>query len=309
MRAIIIVEESVDKKLSALISSQFENVQVLNGTQDILPFIYMDPPDIILIEGPFLQFRGARVIQELRSNTIFGHLPIVALLRKSDLEGAWWLDMTIDDYILTDEGDLTIHRRMEFIRKRALREVDKNPLTRLPGNESIIRYIQSMIDNAEEVAIAWADIDNFKPFNDYYGFSRGDEVILATARIITNASREVNQDKTFVAHIGGDDFVFICPKYCIRTLCEEIISRFDMVIRNFYNDEDLEIRSITSMTRDGNVTKFPIMTLSIAVVLNEKDKYAHYGQASQDATDIKKYIKTLPGSNYMIDRRGQRSDT
>ncbi len=77
-----------------------------------------------------------------------------------------------------------------------------------------------------------------------------------------------------------------------------------MVIRNFYNDEDLDQGGIISTSRDGEVRKFPIMSISFAVVLNVEGQYTHYGQASQDATDIKKYIKELDGSNYMIDRRG-----
>lgn len=308
MRAIIIVEEAVEKRLEALIASLFDSVQVITGAQDVMPHIYMDPPDIILIDGIYLQLTGGKVTQELRSNSVFGHLPIVALLRKDDLREIAWQDLIIDDYLLSDEPDLVIQRRLEFISKRSVRELDKNPLTRLPGNESIIRHIQSTIDKAEDIAIAWVDIDNFKPFNDRYGFSRGDEVLLATARIITNASREIN-DKTFVGHIGGDDFVFICPADSIRRICEEIISRFDMVIRNFYNDEDMDQGGIISTSRDANVMKFPIMSISIAVVLNEKGRYDHYGQASQDATDIKKYIKSLEGSNYMIDRRGKKSDS
>ncbi len=309
MRAIIIVEKTVEKKLEKLISSLFASVQVITGSRDVLPQIYMDPPDIILIDGNYLQKTGGKLAQEIRSNTVFGHLPIVALLRKDDLKDISWQDMTIDDYTLTDEPNLAIQRRLEFISKRSIRELDKNPLTRLPGNESIIRHIQSVIDRGEDVAIAWVDIDNFKPFNDRYGFSRGDEVLLATARIIINASREISHDQNFVGHIGGDDFVFICPAESIRTLCEEIISRFDMVIRNFYNDEDIDQGGIISTSRDANVMKFPIMSISIAVILNEKGRYDHYGQTAQDATDIKKYIKSLEGSNYMIDRRGKKIDS
>jgi len=309
MRAIIIVESTVENKLEKLIASLFDSVQVLTGAQDVLPHIYMDPPDIILIDGSYLLLSGDRLTQELRSNTVFGHLPIVAMLRKDDLEDIAWQDLIIDDYILTDEPDLVIQRRLEFISKRSVRELDKNPLTRLPGNESIIRHIQSIIDQGEDVAIAWVDIDNFKPFNDRYGFSRGDEVLLATARIITNASREINQDQIFIGHIGGDDFVFLCPSASVRRLCEEVISRFDMVIRNFYNDEDLDQGGIISTSRDANVMKFPIMSISIAVILNERGRYDHYGQAAQDATDIKKFIKSLEGSNYMIDRRSKKSDS
>jgi GGDEF domain-containing protein len=308
MKAIVIVEGTIDKRVHACIASLFESIQVLKAAQDVIPYIFMDPPDIILIEGACLLETRARVVNELRSNTIFGNLPIVALFGPKEIEGSAWQEMAIDDYLFTGDSDLALVRRLEFIAKRSVRELDKNPLTRLPGNESIIRHIQAMIDKKEPVALAWVDLDHFKPFNDRYGFSRGDEVLLATARIITNTAREVSRDKVFVAHIGGDDFVFICPETIVKTLCEEIIHRFDMVIRNFYNDDDLVQGGIISKSRDDKVMKFPVMTVSIAVVLNEKGRYTHYGQASQDATDIKKYIKSLPGSNYLIDRRTVKKD-
>ena len=306
MRVVLIVQESADCRFTELFGSMFDSFQIMTGGQDIISMIYMDPPDLILIDGKYMISRGGGIVREFRSNTIFGHVPIVALFGRDELEISSWQDSPIDDYLNTEESDLALQRRIQFISNRAVREVDMNPLTRLPGNESIIRYIQSMFDAKEEIAIAWVDIDNFKPFNDCYGFSRGDEVLTATGRIITNALKEINQDKTFVGHIGGDDFVFICPGNNMRPLCEEIISRFDLVIRNFYNDEDLDQNGLISTSRDGSIKKFPIMTISIAVVANEDSRYSHYGQASQDATDIKKYLKGLEGSNYMLDRRGMK---
>lgn len=303
MRAILIVQENADPRISELMGSLFDSFQVITGKQDVVSMIYMEPPDLILIEGGFLVTGGAGIVQEFRSNTIFGNVPIVALLNREDIEASSWQDVSIDDYLAVDETDSSIARRLRFISRRAVREMDMNPLTRLPGNESIIRSIQGMFDAGEDIAIAWVDIDNFKPFNDRYGFSRGDEILLAAGRIITNAVRELNAEKTFVGHIGGDDFVFMCPTDHVRRLCEEVISRFDMVIRNFYNDEDLDQGGIVSTGRDGSVKTFPIMTVTIAVVLNEGGRYTHYGQATQDATDIKKYLKALDGSNYMIDRR------
>jgi len=161
-----------------------------------------------------------------------------------------------------------------------------------------------MLDQQQEIAIAWLDLDNFKPYNDYYGFARGDEVLLATARIITTAIKELKIQQSFLGHIGGDDFVVICPMNATKPLCEEIIALFDMVIRNFYNDDDLFQGHIVSRDRSGKTTMFPVMTVSIAAVLNRGGKYKHYGEASRDATEIKEHIKSLPGSNYMIDRRG-----
>lgn len=303
MRAVLIVEKTAEPHFIDLMGSMFDSFQVFTEDQDIISLIYMDPPDLILVEGRYLSSRGTRIVREFRSNTIFGHVPVVALLDKDLLENVSWQDNPIDDYVLTDDLDILIRRRLEFISKRAVRELDMNPLTRLPGNESIIRYIQGMFDAGENIAITWVDIDNFKPFNDRYGFSRGDEVLVATGRIITNAMKELKDEKTFLGHIGGDDFVYICPEKYIRPLCEEVISRFDMVIRNFYNDDDLDTGGIISTGRDGTTRKFPIMSISLAVVVNEDGHYTHYGQASQDATDIKKYIKEMEGSNYMIDRR------
>jgi len=303
VRAVLLVQDSADARISELIGSLFDSFQIITGKQDVISLIYMEPPDLILIEGGFLMAGGHGIVGEFRSNTIFGHVPIVALLDRDDLESSSWQDIPVDDYLSTEETDSSITRRLRFIAKRAVRELDMNPLTRLPGNESIIRTIQEMFDAGDDIAIAWVDIDNFKPFNDRYGFSRGDEILMAAGRIITNAVREINREKTFVGHIGGDDFVFICPTAQVRQLCEEVISRFDMVIRNFYNDDDLAEGGIVATGRDGTVHKFPLTTITIAVVLNEGGRYTHYGQACQDATDIKKYLKALDGSNYMIDRR------
>ncbi len=303
MRAVFIVEKSADSRFSELIGPMFDSFQVLMASQDVISMIYMDPPDLILIDGGYLLTKGGGIVREFRSNTIFGHVPIVALMEKGSLEHVSWQDNPIDDYIIINDADIAIKRRLEFISKRSVRDVGMNPLTRLPGNESIIRCIQDKLDAADEIAITWVDIDNFKPFNDRYGFSRGDEVLIATGRIITNALKELRDEKTFVGHVGGDDFVFICPENYIRSLCEEVISRFDMVIKNFYNDDDLDQGGIISTGRNGVVRKYPMMSISLAVVLNVDGHYTHYGQASQDATDIKKHIKELEGSNYMIDRR------
>lgn len=305
MKTVVIVKESLDEYLSSIISTISDSIQVIRSDEDIASIIYMDPPDLILIDRTYLKEHDNKIIEEFRSNTIYGHLPMVAVYSRDDLAEVSAIDIPIDDFIVLENSEIEIRRRLEFDSKRAVREMDTNPLTRLPGNESIIRYIQQMFDQEKEIAIAWVDLDNFKPYNDRYGFSSGDEVLLATARILANAVKEIKQDDTFVGHVGGDDFVFICPIGNSRLLSEEIISRFDMVIRNFYNDEDLEQSGITSTSRNGEISRFPIMSVSIAVVMNEKGHYKHYGEASRDATDMKKYVKELDGSNYMIDRRGK----
>jgi diguanylate cyclase (GGDEF)-like protein len=306
VKAVVIVKDNFYERMSAVVSNVFDSLQIIHSDEDIVSLIYMDPPDIILIDRTYLLEHDSSIVQEFRSNTIYGHLPIVSIYNEEDLSSISLQDIPLDDFIISTHNEFVIEQRLRFISQRARRELDTNPLTRLPGNESIIRYIQQMFDEGIEIAVAWVDIDNFKPYNDRYGFSRGDEVLLATARIITNAVKEIKQEYTFVGHVGGDDFVFICPMTNIRSLCEEIISRFDMVIRNFYNDEDLEQGGIISKDRSGETKTFPVMSISVAVIMNEEKHYKHYGHASQEATEIKRYVKGIEGSNYMIDRRGKK---
>lgn len=307
MKAIYITDWPDNAEARDLLESHVSSLVTVTPTQDIISLVYMDPPDLILVDERILAGAGRKTLEEFMGTTIVGHVPVAAVLEGYDREGDEWMDLPIDDYIVLTDQEKAMQWRLAFMAKRSTREMDLNPLTRLPGNESIIRRIQEVIDAREEAAIAWVDIDNFKPFNDRYGFSRGDEVILATARIITNAAREITPEKVFVGHVGGDDFVFVCPAGMVGRFCEDVIDRFDTVIKNFYNDEDVETGGIVSKGRDGVERKYGAMTVSIAVVLNVNGRYSHYGQAAQDASDIKKYLKGLKGSNYMIDRRAGRS--
>jgi GGDEF domain-containing protein len=303
VKTVVIVKKSMDRTLSSVVKKLSDSVKVIRADEDILSLIYMDPPDLIVFDRSYLADSDPRIISEFRSNTIYGHLPVIAAYRKDDIKDRAAIELPVDDFVVLDNPSIETLRRIEFVSSRARREMDTNPLTRLPGNESIIRFIQKMFDLGKEIAIGWTDLDNFKPYNDRYGFASGDEVLLATARILTNALKDVRHEDTFLGHVGGDDFVFVCPVPLARGLCEQILTHFDMVIRNFYADEDLDDGGIVSTTRAGETKKFSIMSLSIAVVTNEKNQYRHYGEASQDATDIKKYVKGLDGSNYMINRR------
>jgi len=293
-----------EKGLAYVLEGIFDIVTYVHSLDEMLVYLYSEPPDMILVDSRILEEDGGNSIKEFRESTAYGDLPVVAVVYSSEpsdllVRG----DVLVDDFVVLDNGPEMLQRRIKFILSRRHAALDTNPLTRLPGNESIIRHIQAVLDEGIDIAIAWVDIDNFKPFNDKYGFSTGDEVILATARIITNTISEHNLDHSFVGHIGGDDFVFICPIEGVRKACEDIITKFDMIVRNFYNDDDLKAGEIISKDRVGKTRRFKIMSISIAVILNQGGRYRHYGEVSSDITDIKKYIKALDGSNYMIDRR------
>ncbi|HHD83042.1 MAG TPA: diguanylate cyclase [Bacteroidetes bacterium] len=176
----------------------------------------------------------------------------------------------------------------------------------MPGNFSIEREINKRIRSGEKFAFAYVDLDNFKAYNDKYGFYRGDKIIEFTSQILISAVKKVGSSKDFIGHIGGDDFVFITEIERARIICEYIIEHFDKSIPKFYNEEDVERAYILSRNRQGILMEFPLMSISILVVTNKEREINHPGQLSSLEGELKSYVKSLPGSNSIFDKR--RSD-
>ncbi|MEW6429014.1 MAG: diguanylate cyclase [Thermodesulfobacteriota bacterium] len=264
--------------------------------------ILEDPPDILFVAHGFAGGMEADLIQAAKACLHKTNIPVV-LLCDGELASLDWQTYPVDDLMTTPVVPGELVCRIELAEARMLRASDNNPLTRLPGNTSIIRAINRTLASDEEYAVCYVDIDNFKPYNDRYGFTQGDEVILMVARIIVNIIDEMARRDSFVGHIGGDDFVFICGREKVAGICEKVISHFEMVKHHFINREDLVAGGYTENDRQGRETRFGLLSLSIAVVSTGPGKYRHYGEISASASQIKHCVKQLEGSNYLIDRR------
>ncbi|MEK6590732.1 MAG: diguanylate cyclase, partial [Nitrospinota bacterium] len=180
------------------------------GDQNPLDIIYNEPPDVIIVDIGSKSIKGDEFCRDLKGDTVYGHLTVVLLIPSGvSAHKINWDSIPADDYVLKPVNPDDLNLRISLSLSRATRELDANPLSRLPGNNSIIKEIQKRIDYDKKFALAYIDLDHFKAYNDKYGFTSGDEILRMTARIITNAVRELNQPDTFVGHIGGDDFVFI----------------------------------------------------------------------------------------------------
>ncbi|MBI3815683.1 MAG: response regulator [Nitrospinae bacterium] len=274
-------------------------------SKNALDIIYNEPPDLIIIDIEMPSIKGDDLCRQLKGDTVYGHLPVILLIPS---EFGWskinWDSIPADDYIIKPVNPDDLNLRVSLSFSRSARELDANPLTRLPGNNSIMKEGQKRIDLGKKFALAYIDLDNFKPYNDKYGFSRGDEILRMTARVVTNAVRDMNHPDKFVGHVGGDDFVFIVPADFVEGVCEQVIKYFDLLITTFYDEEDRVRGYMDSVNRKGEKERFPIMTVSIAVVTNEKRNINHLGEASAIAADLKKYAKSLKGSKYVKDLRG-----
>jgi diguanylate cyclase (GGDEF)-like protein len=181
--------------------------------------------------------------------------------------------------------------------------LDQNPLTRLPGGIAIENMLQKRIDSGTLFAFCLVDLDNFKAYNDNYGYARGNQVIKQTAQIIEEAVKKHGTEESFYGHIGGDDFAILCAVDQYVNLCRFIIERFDQTVVEFYDPKDLKNGFITRKTRRGLKENFPIMTISIGVVTNEKRPLKHVVQVGEIVAEAKNYAKSRPGSVYHVDRR------
>jgi GGDEF domain-containing protein len=191
-------------------------------------------------------------------------------------------------------------------RLKALGEMnlDANPLTRLPGNLAIEKALLTRLQEGMPFAFCLVDLDNFKAFGDRYGYIRGSEVLKKVAAILTNAGKLLGREHDFIGHIGGDDFVIITDPEPMEKLCEKIIEDFDRTIPEFYDEEDRGRGYIISRDRKDVEQQFPFITVSIAVVTNQKRVITSPLQVAEIAAQLKQYAKTFPRSVYVVDQRG-----
>jgi diguanylate cyclase (GGDEF)-like protein len=181
--------------------------------------------------------------------------------------------------------------------------LDASPLTRLPGNIAIEKVLDRKLQQGEQFAVCYGDLDNFKAYNDRYGYIKGSEVIKMTGEIIYDAVKCHSNEDAFVGHVGGDDFVMVLPTKDVGPVCTTVIDTFTEKIREHYNEEDLSRGAIAGTDRYGVKRIFPIMTISIAVLTCQKGEYDSAVKIAKAAVQIKEYVKESPGSNYLINRR------
>jgi len=299
---------SPDPALADLHAQAFapEDVEIiaLPGGRGAIEHLFNDPPDLLVVDQKLPDMPGLDVVAMVKSENVYRQLPVALVMDEADLAADLdWTVAEVDELLARPISASRLRARIRLTLARASRSMDANPLTKLPGNTSIIGRIQDLIDRKEDFALAYADLDYFKSFNDKYGFSRGDEVLMMTARIIVNTVRAVGGPKAFVGHVGGDDFVFILTPDRVEDACKAVVRSFDDIVPHFYDAEDRERGFIHSVDREGNHRTFPLMALSIAVVFNHNGRLKHYGEASQTAMNLKKKAKENPKSCYVLDQR------
>jgi len=299
----VFVQRIVARALAAL---PCEVVAASDGAQ-ALELIGSFNPDLVVLDVNMPRKNGWQVLRELRGRLRSRAIPVIMLTCCGDLAAeVKGLDLGADDYISKPFDLEDLRARVMSVLRRTQADLSANPLTRLPGSPAIEAEVERRIRARQPFAFLYADIDNFKPYNDHYGFARGDEVIRASADIFVESIRASEAKDGFLGHVGGDDFVFMTEPAAAPLAAQHAVSAFDRKAVTFYDAADLSRGYIETRHRQGRLQRFPVMTISIGVVSTANRGLDHYAKVVAIASEMKAYCKSLPGerlSRFAFDRR------
>lgn len=277
-------------------------VECAHDGNEALKMIQNNPPDIAVLDLRMPRMDGFEVCRRLREDPLYEHLPCIILsasgTRDSKVEG---LTLGADDFITKPVDIVELLARVRMILKRTRQGLDANPLTRLPGNVSIETHVEDALAEGRPLAVLYIDLNQFKAFNDAYGYDAGDRVIKGTGLMLLRIARE--RHGRFLGHIGGDDFIVMTAPDDMEPVARKICEEFDKMAPSFYNEADRARKRIVSTDRQGRMIEFPLLSVSIGICHNTHRRLTSYAQVSQYGAELKKAAKQISGSAFVVDRR------
>lgn len=297
--AAVTTDHSMAANLEIRLQSKGYQVLSLTKLSSVLGCVYSDPPDIIVMDLSRPAEATGSIIRNLKGDSYFCTIPILGLVNGAEADSFSWDECLLDDFVFVPIKFKELFSRITLSIQRIQRVLDNNPLTRLPGNTSIQRAVESAL--GKPMAVCYIDINHFKPYNDVYGFSHGDEVLRMLARIMSNAVKESGGG--FSGHIGGDDFVFIVPIARAEPVCRTIIANFNAIAADLFEEREKTNGYYISTNRQGKEEKFPLLSIAISVVPTEAPKLNHYGKVAEVAAELKKFAKKSSESCFVVDKR------
>jgi diguanylate cyclase (GGDEF)-like protein len=302
---VLVADDDVDVAGLVRMSLELEGfaVEVVPDGRRALERICADPPDVVLLDVMMPGLDGVEVVRRLRASAATAALPVLLLTARGlSADKVVGLTAGADDYIVKpfDTAELVARIRTTLRRTADVRAV--SPLTGLPGNGRIELELRSRLSSGQAFAVSHVDLDEFKSYNDRYGFLRGDALLRALAACLLDAATD-EDPPVFVGHVGGDDFVVLSTAEQAERVAHRAVERFDEVVRAHYDADDVERGHLRVYDRRGELREHPIVSVSIGVAWHRAgDADARAVVAA--AGEMKAYAKSRPGSVVAVDRRG-----
>ena len=307
MATVLVVDDDTDIARFIEINLRLEgfDVRVAHDGEQAEQSIDAETPDLVLLDVMMPKVDGVELCRRLRANPATANLPVIMLTAKSlSADKVVGLTAGADDYIIKPFDTLELVARVRSTLRRNAEMRAVSPLTGLPGNHRIEEELAERVAKAEPFAVLYLDLDNFKSFNDCYGFLRGDEVITLLATAARRAVMEAGEPAPFLGHIGGDDFVVVSLPEQAEPLAKRVIDVFDSSAPRLHDQQDADRGYIEVTDRQGKARRFPLVSVSIGVAMSGNRMFADKREVVDVATERKKVAKASAGSSVAVDRRG-----
>ena len=261
-------------------------------------------PSLIIVNEDSISEDAISICKKINENEDNSITPIIVLSTNKEKEHRLEiLKCGVINYIKLPMDKDYMYYTINNILKLIYTNRRVSPLTGLPGNVQIQAEMKKRLLGKEHFAMIYLDLDNFKAYNDVYGFLKGDEIIKFTAKTIVKNVHTDEYEDSFVGHIGGDDFVAIVGKTDYDKICQNIIADFDMNVTNYFTKEDVQKGYIEVENRKGVMEQFPLTSISIGVVEVDSGRFKNALEIGEIGASVKHLAKTIQGSTYVIDRR------
>jgi diguanylate cyclase (GGDEF)-like protein len=303
--SIIVEEPGLQDYIALILIGEGYEVKSYFTQNDALANLDKEVPALIISDFQSPNINGLDILKTLRRNFLFQYVPVIFILEETEpLNKARLIYAGADDYIQKSLIEEELLLRVKLNLYRISRQQDIDPITRLPGQNSLWRDLEKRIESKSIFAVCYSDLYKFKEFNQRYGFKKGDEVIKYTASLILKFLKESGSPSDFLAQVQGDDFIFITPPEGVEAIVNKIIKGFDAGITSFYDEADRKRGFILIKNRKGEIQKIPILRLSIGIVTNEYYPFFNPAQIIQIANELKDFAqKKFEKSIYVKERR------
>ncbi len=305
-KKILIIDD--DKWIGKLLidnlsKADFEPVYAENG-KAAFELLKNYRPDLIILDIQMPVMNGYEFLEQFRSKMEYRTIPVIILSAKGNSEDiVKGLKYGADNYVVKPFNPSVIISHINNIFRITASYSSHNKLTGLPGDREITEYVNSNLAIRKEFAFCLIDLDNLRQYNKHYGYENGDKILLHTAFLIKKILG-YNQ-KNFVGHYSGDDFIAAVSLDSYRVLLDKLIKEFDKSREQFYSSRDVTRNYTNVRDKNRNLIKIPLISISIGVVpiKNDSTRFHSLIDLYDSAVEVQKTSKTISGSSYFIENK------
>ena len=300
---VIVVEQS-NSLFNNLLRSRCQVFRA-KDSEEVLSLGRNQEPTVIIVDLDSPSVNLLDLYQEIRKDQYLSRIPIIMITDPLNSEEKMYHSSgKIVDSSLKKGGFTDLLERIQNVVQQNQVALDVDPVTNLPERLGVIQELKRRLDKKIPSEIAFIDLDHFNVYNEYFGYSRGDQVIKYISKVLSKILyKRVHNMNWYLGHLGADEFVLIADLDIVQDVCDQFIHEFDLGIKDLYDESDLKRGFIINLDRCGRERKYPIMTVSIGIASTENGNLKHYGKIFQIGKELKYYAKNFKENKIIWDNR------